>query len=494
MKNKIILFFTFLVLSSSIFSQDKKVMSLQDVIEMASKQSLDAFINKNMYLSSYWEFRYYQADRLPALTLNATPFNYNRSVQKVYNYDENRDEFVERESFDSDLSLLLNQNIGLTGGQIFAQSNLSMTQKLGDDKVSSFSSTPFMIGYSQNINGYNRLKWKSKIEPVKFEKAKMQFIQDHEGLSIKATRLFFDLLDAQIEVAISKTNLANADTLFNIGKGRFQVGTVTQDELLDLELGFMNARLALTKAKIGLDRAEASLNSFLGLNKNTKIECTIPFDLPELQVDALKAVDKAMTNNPEIFNQQQRLLQEDEKVKIAQSETGVSGDVFALYGLNQNSEEFEGVYKEPLDQQRLRVGVNIPILDWGRRKGQLLMAKSNREAVRLSINQEKIDFEQNIIMNVMEFNLQGTQVTNSAKADTIAKMRYDVTQQRFLIGKQDITRLNIARTERDQARRAYIGALRSYWNYYFNIRHLTLFDFEQNITLSEDFDKLVENY
>lgn len=494
MKNKIIILLISLLLSANIFAQDKKVMSLQDVIEMASQQSLDAFINKNMYLSSYWEFRYFKADRLPSLTLDATPLNYNRSVQKVYNYDENRDEFIERESFDSDLSLMLNQNVGLTGGQVFLQSNLSMTQKLGNDNVSSYSSTPFMIGYSQNINGYNRLKWQSKIEPVKFEKAKKQFIQDQENLSIKASRLFFDLLDAQIDVKISETNLANADTLFNIGKGRFQVGTVTQDELLDLELSFMNAQLALTKAKLSLDRAEASLNSFLSLDKNTKIECLIPDNLPDLQINALEAVDKAMTNNPEIIDQQQRLLEQDQRVKVAQSETGVSGDVFALYGLNQNSEEFNKVYQEPLDQQRVSIGVNIPILDWGRRKGQLSMAKSNREAVRLSINQEKIDFEQNVVMNVMEFNLQGIQVTNSAKADTIAQLRYDVTQQRFLIGKQDITRLNIARNDREQARRAYINSLRSYWNYYYGIRRLTLFDFERNTTLSEDFDNLVENY
>ena len=211
-------------------AQDKKLMTLDDVISVASQQSLDAFINENMYLASYWEFRYYKADRLPALTLDATPFDYNRSMQKVYNYDENREEFREREDFNSDLSLQLNQNVGFTGGQIFAQSELSMTQKLGDEKVSSFSSTPFMIGYSQQVNGYNRLKWESRIEPVKFDKAKKSFIQAQEDLSIKATRLFFDLLDAQIEVTISETNLANADTLFNIGKGRFQVGTITQDE------------------------------------------------------------------------------------------------------------------------------------------------------------------------------------------------------------------------------------------------------------------------
>lgn len=494
MKKTIILIISCLVITNVLIAQNKRIMTLEDVINTASQQSLDAFINENMYLASYWEWRYFKADRLPSLTLDATPLDYNRSMQKVYNYDENRDEFVEREDFNSDLSLQLQQNVGLTGGQIFAHSNLSMTQKLGDDKVSSYSSTPFSIGYSQNINGYNRLKWQAKIEPVKFEKAKKSFIQNQEELSMKATRLFFDLLDAQIEVTISETNLANADTLFTIGKGRFQVGTVTQDELLDLELSFMKAQLALTRAKLALDRAEAQLNSFLSFEKNTKIECAIPDELPELQIDALKAVGQAMTNNPEIINHQQRLLEEDRKVKQAQSETGVSGDVFALYGLNQNSEDFDEVYQEPLDRQRFKVGVNIPILDWGRRRGQLSMAKSNREVVRLSINQEKIDFEQDIIMNVMEFNLQGNQVENSAKADTIAQMKYDVTQQRFLIGKQNIINLNAARNDREQARRAFINSLRSYWNYYYTIRRLTLYDFEQSVTLSEDFDKLVENY
>lgn len=493
MKKIIIFTVISFILTCNINAQENRTMTLEDVIRTASQQSLDAFINENMYLSSYWEYRYFKADKLPSLTLNATPFDYNRSMQKVYNYDENRDEFKEREDFNSDLSLDLNQNVGLTGGRIFASSSLNMTQKLGDDKVSSYSSTPFSIGYTQQINGYNSLKWESKIEPVKFEKAKKTFLQAQEELSIKATRRFFDLLDAQIEVTISETNLANADTLFTIGKGRFQVGTVTQDELLDLELSHMNAQLALTRAKLELDRAVANLNSFLSFEKNTKIECIIPAELPNLQVNALEAVDHAMTNNPEILNQEQRLLQEDRKVKQAKSETGVTGDVFALYGLNQNSQEFNEVYQDPLDRQRFRIGVNLPILDWGRRKGQLSMAESNREVVRLSINQEKIDFEQNIIMNVMEFNLQGSQVQNSAKADTIAQLKYDVTQQRFLIGKQDITRLNIARNDREQARRAYVRSLRSYWNYYFTIRELTLYDFEKRVTLSEDFDKIVNN-
>ena len=493
MKRIVLLIFVFCFLLKSMNAQDIKFLNLDEVITIASHQSLDAFRNENMYLSSYWEFRYFKAERLPVLSLQATPLDYNRSMQKVYNYDENRDEYKLREDINSDVSLYLNQNVGLTGGQLFARSDLNLSRKLGDDRLSSYSSTPFSIGYSQNINGYNRLKWTAKIEPLKFEKAKKNFIQSQEELAIKSTRLFFDLVDAQIEVNISETNLANADTLYQIGKGRFQVGTVTQDELLNLELNYMNSRLALTRAKLGLERARANLNSFLGFDKETKIECLIPTELPELQISAAAAVDMALNNNPEILNQRQRILEEDRKVKRAQSENGLSGDLFALYGLNQNATDFNEVYQDPLDRQRFRVGIDIPILDWGRRKGQLAMAKSNREVVRISVNQEKMDFEQDVLMNVMEFNLQAEQVRNTAKADTIAQMGYDVTQQRFLIGKVDVTKLNLARNDQEQARRAYIRALRSYWRYFFTIRRLTLYDFDKDVTLSEDFDSILEN-
>lgn len=475
-------------------AQEKKLLTLENVIEIASQQSLDAFRNKNMYLASYWEFRYFKADRLPSLNIEATPMDYNRSMQKVYNYDENRDEYKPREDLSSEIALLLNQNVGLTGGRIFARSELNLSEKLGTDRISSYSSTPFSIGYAQSLNGYNSLKWTAKIEPLKFEKAKKDFIQAKEELAIKANRRFFDLVDAQIEVNIAETNMANADTLYKIGQGRFQVGTVTQDELLNLELSFMNAKLALTRANLGLERARADLNSFLGYDKETKIECIVPKSLPELTISSAEAIQEAIINNPEILNQQQRLIEEDRKVKQAKAQNGVSGDLYALYGLNQNAESLDMVYQDPLDRQRFRVGVNIPVLDWGRRKGRLAMAESNREVVRISVNQEKMDFEQNVLMNVMEFNLQADQVASTAKADTIAQLGYDVTQQRFLIGKVDVTKLNLARNDQEQARRAYINALRSYWNYYFTIRQLTLYDFEKSITLSEDFERIVNNY
>jgi outer membrane protein TolC len=236
-------------------------LSLDEVVTIASQKSLDAFRYKNMYLASYWEFRYYKADKLPSLSLSTTPLDFNHYRKREYNFQTNEEEYVLRDYFNSDVAVQLNQKIGLTGGSLFLSSELGMVKNLSGDQKTSYQATPVSIGYSQALNGYNELRWQSKIEPVKFEKAKKEFVQSQETLAMKSTSMFFELVDAQIQLKIAQNNMANADTLYKIGKGRFQVGTVTQDELLNLELGQLNAQQALSSAKLEVQRAQSGLNS-----------------------------------------------------------------------------------------------------------------------------------------------------------------------------------------------------------------------------------------
>jgi outer membrane protein TolC len=108
------------------------------------------------------------------------------------------------------------------------------------------------------------------------------------------------------------------------------------------------------------------------------------------------------------------------------------------------------------------------------------------------VQQDKVDFEQQVLLSAMQFNLQDDQLLIAAKADTVASYRYEVAKRRFLIGKIDVLDLNVALEEKDVARRGYIAALREFWSYYFNIRRLTLFDFINNKPLTASFDELLD--
>jgi outer membrane protein TolC len=493
----IILIFAFAVFSEKTFAQNEQFsLSLDEAVKIASQKSLDAFRYKNMYLASYWENRYYRADRLPTLSMNATPLDFNHYRRREYNFQTNEEEYVLRDYFNSEMSLQLNQKVGLTGGSIFMNSELGMVKNLsstgGSSQKTSYQATPVSIGYSQSLNGYNALKWQAKIEPVKFEKAKKEFVQSQENLAMRSTAMFFDLVEAQINLKIAENNMSNADTLYKIGKGRFQVGTVTQDELLNLELNQLNGQQALNRARIEVLRSQSSLNSYLMIEKGTQINCVVPSEIPTLQIDATEALNQALANNPVILEQSQQMLEQNREVDRAKSEAGLNTSLYAVFGLNQSSPDFDLVYKDPDESQRVRVGLSIPLVDWGRRKGRLMMAESTREVANARIRQARIDFEQNIFQAVMEFNLQSEQVRNAAKADTVAQKGYDVTFQRFLIGKVDVIKLNIARNDRESARKAYINSVKTYWNYYYRLRMLTLFDFANREILTAEYDKIIE--
>lgn len=493
--NKIVFFLLILLsgFSLSVNAQQETFdLSLNEVVNLGAQKSLDAFRYKNMYLSSYWEFRYYKADKLPSLTLNTTPLNYNNRISLDYNPITKKSEYNLRNSLNSDMALELNQKIGLTGGNLFLSSDLGMTKNFIGDKSTIYMGSPVSINYRQSLNGYNEFKWMSKIEPLKYEKAKKEFIQSQEDLAMKSTGMFFDLVEAQIQLKIAENSLSNADTLYKIGKGRFQVGTVTQDELLNLELNQLNALQTLSKAKQEVERYQSRLNSFLMLGKHTRINCVVPSRIPTLQVSADEALDLALKNNPDILDQQQQMLEQDREVARARSDNGIKTNLLASYGLSRSAGEIDMVYDNPGESKFISIGLGIPIIDWGRRKGRLMMAESTREVANARIKQARIDFEQNIIQSVMEFNLQAEQVANAAKADTVAQKGYEVTFQRFLIGKVDVVKLNLARNDREAARKAYISSVRTYWNYYYRMRMLTLFDFVKKETLSAEYDKIIE--
>ena len=70
--------------------------------------------------------------------------------------------------------------------------------------------------------------------------------------------------------------------------------------------------------------------------------------------------------------------------------------------------------------------------------------------------------------------------------------RYEVTKQRFLIGKIAVLDLNDADSRKDQNKRAYVQSLQNYWSYFYNLRSLTLFDFIENKPLESDYEKLIQ--
>ena len=472
----------------TVSAQKTMVLDLKQTIALANDSSLEAFRTKNMYLSSYWEYRSYRANRLPSLTLNLTPAQYYRDITRRYNSDQDIDIYRSQQSFYSSGQLSLTQNFDLTGGTFSVDTDLGYMRSFGHNNYTQFTTIPLRIGYSQSLIGYNAFRWERKIEPLKYEKAKKEFLYNTEHVAEQATEHFFTLAMAQAEYDLARENAQNTDTLYDIGMQRFKIAAISNADLLTLRLDRVNAQNTLKNKQSALKRAMYSLATFLNMDKETEIRVELPAKPQRIVIEESDAIAAARANNPNFLEMRQNVLEAEQQVDRTRQESRFNASLTASVGFNQVAESLRDAYSHPMQQELVSVSVSIPLIDWGVRKGKYNMAKNNLNVVRTSARQSEISIEEDVIMAVSDFNMQQDLMASAEEALDLSIMAYNETRQRFIIGRADINSLTLSLNRQQEAQRNYISALQSYWQNYYKIRKLTLHDFSTGFSLSDKFD------
>ena len=132
-------------------TRDTLTLDLQRTVTLASDSSLSAFRAKNMYMASYWEYRSFKAARLPSLTLHMTPLRYNRDFTRRYDSEQDIDVYRQQKSLYSSGNLAAQQNLDLTGGTFFVDTELGYFRNFGDQERSQYNSVPIRVGYRQDL-------------------------------------------------------------------------------------------------------------------------------------------------------------------------------------------------------------------------------------------------------------------------------------------------------------------------------------------------------
>ncbi len=468
----------FLCLASAGYAQTTKSLTLPQVIEIARGQSTASLRAETIKENRYWQYRTFRSNYVPQLSLDGTLPDFNRSVTAV-TQEDGTTAFRPVSIVNSNLSLGISQTIALTGGRVFLSSEVNRFDDLDRD-FKRYSGNPAQIGFVQPLFGFNQLRWDKRIEPLRFEESRREYVENLEEISQNAATLFFDLLLAQISLDIAQKNVNSNDTVYQIAQGRYELGKIPENELLQLELNLMNSRQQVAQASLDLETSTLLLKSYLNFTDNDNIELVIPENLPEFAVDVDAALTYALQNRQEAVAFDRRRLEADRDVAQATGQSGLNADLFGQFGLTNRSDDFSGIYSNPDDQQRVRLGFAIPIIDWGRQKSRTKTAEANQKLVQYTVEQDRINFEQEVFTQVKQFEMLREQVRITSQADNISQRRYDISKNRYLIGKISITDLSLALTEKDNAKRTYINSLRNFWNAYYNLRRLTLYDFQNN--------------
>jgi outer membrane protein TolC len=472
---KIIILFCFL-LSFSIFSQ--RQITLEEAISIAQQNSPDYKTLLNQNQASYWRYRNYKASFLPQLRLDATLPSYSNSINRQTN-DEGQDVFVPSNQSRIDGNLSLNQNIALTGGTISLNTQLERVDVFGDNSSTGFRVIPFSINYRQNSLFYNEFKWNKQIEPLLYEEAKREFVENMEQISLNTSRRYFALLKAQVQSKIAKSNLSNQDTLFQISKGRFRMGKIAENDLLQIELSVLNSRNGVTTNEINLKRTSQNLSRYLSLDTESVL-LNIPKELSTFTVTVKKALEEAKSNRKAVIEFRRKRLEAEQDVAEVKGNNRLQLRLNANFGISQQGNVFNDLFQDYNQQQNVTLSLGIPILDWGVSKSRRKLVEASKDLINTNVEQDEQEFEQEIYLHVLNWQNQRNFLETSKKAQEIAIKRYDITKKRFVLGKITITDLNLALQEKDRSVLQYLNSLEKFWVDYYTLRRLTLYDFIKN--------------
>ncbi|HEY0929070.1 MAG TPA: TolC family protein [Gemmatimonas sp.] len=420
----------------------------------------------------------FNARLLPQMSITGEAPTYSRAIVPVVQPDGST-RFVAQQQRQSSLGLQVAQRLPFTGGDLFLSSGLTNVNVLGQQELRLWRSTPLQLGVRQQIFRLNTQAWDNKEQDVRADAAEQQFLEARESISQQTAALYFDLFAAQTALANAEANAGVNDTLFTLNKGRYEVGRIGENDLLQSELAVLRSQNAVQSARLDEQRAAAALRLQLGYPSTAPLTLRVSNEVPAITVDTAVAMREALANAAQLRDADLQMIQQNRRVAEARRNTGFGATVSASVGFNQTAENFNEAYRSPLQSQQFAVGVEMPLVQWGARRAQIQAAVADRERVETDV---RVLRERRVLdarFAALELEQASRQLLTAAKADTVGSKRFEVARNRYAIGRIDISNLYIAQVEKDQALEAYVRALRGYWDAYYRVRRLTLYDFER---------------
>lgn len=451
-------------------------LTLQEAIARAHARGPVALAAKATRDAARARDRAFGANLMPQVALSGNLPAYNRSIIPVLQQDGST-LFRPQEQSQSDLNMAISQRIPFTGGDLFINSGLSRIDRVGTFSSRTFQTTPVLLGIRQDLMRPNRQRWENREQALRADVAERAYKESLEDVAIATANAFFDYYTAKLGLENAAANASVNDTLYTLNKGRFEVGKIGENDLLQSELALLRAQVSLDGARLEHDRTLAALRLQLDLPTGSPLEIVVPNEIPEFVADTLVAVQMAQRHRAQMLELELQEVQADRRVAEARFANGFGGTLTASMGLNQSAGTLDSAYRDLREAQRFTVGVSIPIVQWGARSNNIQAARLDSDRVDYLGRQTREQTAQEAHFAALGLSQARRQLTIAAKADTVGAKRFDVAKNRYVIGRIGIDNLYMAQSEKDAALVQYLQSLRGYWVAYYRLRRVTMFDF-----------------
>lgn len=475
---KILVTVIFLSAWSLCYSQN-----LQEMITIAKKQSLDASYIKHKRINAELAYKYYRANLLPELKLTSIPMRYSSDVVERYSYDDDRTVYRAQQSLYSATNVMLKQNVGFLGGYVYMESDLRYYRTL-QNETSQFTSVPFRIGYNQNIVGFNPYKWTKKVEKLNLSLNEKETIAGLEGVAVETINRYFAIVILSEQLKQARMKYLTCDSLYQTGVYRSKLGGINNSDLYELKIERNRAETEIVELESKIETEKFSFAKFLQLTDTTLFHFEVPTNVRDINVPLDKAQSLALENSSVILNCRKSKIQNEQAEAKAKAQRYLEASVSVNVGWHQVADNFKGVYKNLLNEQSALINVSIPLVDFGRRKTQLAQIRENIELDIINEQKAADNVIDEVVGRVSYMTINRRKVSSTAETYELAQMFYKEALESYKLGRNTFSKVCEALIRQKMALADYYNAMRDYWINYYELRRMTLYDFEKGCSIA----------
>lgn len=374
------------VLLVSIITHSQESFKLDDFI-FNSKNSISTINNeKNKKINQKVNYLF-KKKFLPDVSLNFTLPGYNRSISSVLQPDGSI-AFRESNNANSIVNLSVSQKIPYTGGKISITNSFNRLDVFGDTQNStSYSASWFVVSLSQPLNFFNDMEWDKKIQDARVEYNYLEYIKENIDIKKRTINQYFELLQIKNEKRILEKELDVAIKYKKIVSSLIKAGKAMAYDSIDVELKLLNIHKDVRfKTKYINLKTEIINNSF---NSNI-LDKEDVLQVPKFNINLNELtfyINRFLEVN--IIIERNSLLSLEKNIKQLEKNRFYTANLSVGVGFNNSTEFVDNVFQNPNQSQNLSISLNVPLLDFGKKRIELEMSKIQYEIEESNLNQNK---------------------------------------------------------------------------------------------------------
>lgn len=457
------------------FSQKPNFISLSDALEGYVYNTVSVRKGILAYANSLLEYGMYKKSLLPAMELSLSPISFNHSMQLLQDY-QTGERYNVAESFNCSVGgLKVSQRVIPTGGVLSLGTSLSWLRDFSNGN-DNFTSSPLYVSYSQQALGGGRsLSYERQIQERTHSLAEMELCQEISMEQVQILNLYLDACLCKEDLGHYGHLREQNDTLAMLVSQKVELGKATRLELEELELQRQDNSIRYESARQGLLLSTRKLAEALGISELSVSE------LPDLKLPSFLSPDEVMMlyseNNPDNSRREIERLKMTRDVHETKVKNSPNATISVTYGLNQYGKKLGKAFERPNRQQQVIISMSIPMFQWGLGRDRKAKARNDMEILRLEHQGEMQKVACKVRQMVMEYNACRSLLENSRSHYRLRQRYHGISLSRYSLGKISWLDLMTARRELQKARQEYMTVLRNLYVGYFDIRHLTMYDF-----------------